>query len=71
MDMKLTGNITGQPIDYTGQESGYYRQVEKFIEAFKNKDQSSILSSYADAVKTLAVTISANRSLVSGKVEIV
>lgn len=71
MDTKLIGNIAGQTVDYIGQESGYYRQVEKFISAFKNNDQSSILSSYGDAIKTLAVTIAANRSLVSGKVEIV
>jgi len=69
MDTRLTGNIAGQGVDYTGQESGYYRQVEQFAQAVNSRDQSLILSNYADAAKTLAVTITANRPLISGQSE--
>lgn len=68
-DLRLSGTIAGQRVDYTGEESGYYRQVERFIKAVETKDQGSILSSYADAVKSLAATVAANRSLVTGQVE--
>jgi len=41
------------------------------VQAVKANDQGLILSSYADAAKTLAVTVSANRSMATGKVEAV
>jgi predicted dehydrogenase len=69
LDTRLYGNISGQRIDYTGEETGYYRQVEKFIQAVKTNSQESILSNYADAAKTLAITISANRSMATSNVE--
>ena len=56
-------------IDYDGEESGYYRQVEQFIKAVEAGDQKSIRTNYADAAKSLAVTIAANKSLESGKIE--
>ena len=71
LDTRLHGAVAGQRVDYTGEESGYYRQVEKFVQAVKACDQNSILSNYADAAKTLAVTVSANRSIATGKVEMV
>jgi len=71
LDMRLIGAVAGQRVDYTGEESGYYRQVERFIQAVKAGDQNPILSSYADATKTLAVTVAANRSMATGKVETV
>lgn len=71
LDTRLIGRVVGQSVDYTGEESGYYRQVEKFIQAVEANNQSSILSNYADAVKTLSATVSANRSIETGKVETV
>ncbi len=68
-DLGLRGQIGGEGIDYTGTEAGYFRQVEQFIKAVAANDQGSVLSSYADAVKTLAVTLAANRSLETGQVE--
>ena len=65
----MQGNIEGKAIDYDGEEEGYYRQVEHFIKAVETENQGIIRSDYADAVKTLAVTIAANKSLESGKVE--
>lgn len=38
-----------------------------FIEAVKKKDDSKIRSNYADAVKTLVVTLAVNESITSGK----
>jgi len=69
LDLKLRGSVEGKQIDYDGVESGYFRQVEQFMQAVETNNQSLIRSSYADAVKTLAVTLAANCSLETGKVE--
>ena len=69
LDLKLRGSVGGEQIEYDGVESGYFRQVEQFMKAVETNDQSLIRSSYADAVKTLAVTLAANRSLETGKIE--
>ncbi len=68
-DLGLRGQIGGEGIDYTGTEAGYFRQVEQFIKAVDANDQGLVLSAYADAVKSLAVTLAANRSLETGQVE--
>jgi predicted dehydrogenase len=68
-DLTLSGNIDGQEVSFQGQEAGYFRQVEQFLEAVRHKDQERVRSSYADALKTLAVTDAANRSLQTGQVE--
>lgn len=68
-DTHLTGHIDGEPVDFVGEETGYFRQVELFLRAAREKDQELVRSSYADGVRTLAVTLAANRSLESGQVE--
>ncbi|MCY3739750.1 MAG: Gfo/Idh/MocA family oxidoreductase [Candidatus Poribacteria bacterium] len=68
-DSGLRGQISGEGVDYTGTEAGYFRQVEQFISAVDANDQGLVLASYADAVKSLAVTLAANRSLETGQVE--
>lgn len=68
-DLGLRGQIGGDGVDYTGTEAGYFRQVEQFVKAVDANDQALVLSSYADAVKTLAVTLAANRSLETEQVE--
>ena len=68
-DLGLRGQIAGEGIEYNGSEAGYFRQVEQFIKAVEANDQSTVRSSYADAFKTLAVTLAANRSLETGQVE--
>ncbi len=68
-DLRLQGQIGGDAVDYTGAEAGYFRQVEMFIKAVAANDQGLVRSDYADALKTLAVTLAANRSLESGAVE--
>ena len=71
MDTELTGYIDQDEIDYRGEERGYFRQVERFVAAVEAQDQSLVRTSYADAVKTLAATLAANRSLETGQVETV
>ena len=68
-DLGLRGQIGGEGIDFNGSEAGYFRQVEQFIKAVEANDQSLVRSSYEDAVKSLAVTLAANRSLETGKIE--
>ena len=68
-DLGLRGQIAGEGIEYNGSEAGYFRQVEQFVKAVEANDQSLVRSSYADAYKTLAVTLAANRSLETAQVE--
>jgi predicted dehydrogenase len=68
-DLKLSGQIEGKEVSFEGQEAGYFRQVEQFLEAVRRRDQSLVRTPYADALKTLAVTDAANRSLQTGQVE--
>lgn len=68
-DNSLRGQIAGESIEYNGSEAGYYRQVEQFIKAVESNDHTLVRSSYADAVKTLAVTLAANHSLETGQIE--
>jgi predicted dehydrogenase len=68
-DLNLSGHIGGQEVVYEGQEAGYFRQVEQFLQAVRENDQNRVRSSYADAMKTLAITDAANRSLQTGQVE--
>lgn len=69
LDTRLSGKVAGQPIDYTGDETGYFRQVELFLAAVRAQDQSLVRSPYADAARSLAVTLAADRSLQSGRPE--
>ena len=69
LDYQLRGHIDGESIEFDGTESGYYRQVEHFVKAVEINDQNLVRSGYADAVKTLAVTVAANRSIQTGQVE--
>lgn len=66
MDLELSGVIDGQAVHYTGEETGYIRQVGEFLQAVAQRDQSLVRSDYADAVKTLAVTMAAEQSLQQG-----
>ena len=48
-------------------ESSHMRAVQMFIEAIKSGNPNLIKSPYADAVKTLAITLAANESIKSGQ----
>jgi len=70
-DLHLVGMKDGEPVEYTGEETGYFRQVDGFLRALRTGDQKLVRSSYADAVRTLAATLAATRSLETGQVETV
>lgn len=69
MDTKLAGKVDDQDIDYTGAETGYHRQVAAFLKAVESGDQGAVRTDFENAVRTLAVTLAADRSLASGKPE--
>jgi predicted dehydrogenase len=69
MDAKLRGRMGKEAIDFEGKERGYFRQVEHFVRAIDTNDRSLVRSDYNDALKTLAATVAANRSLQTGQVE--
>lgn len=52
--------------DYQGDEDGYFRQVETFLAACAAGDQSLIPTDYADAVRSLAVSVAFNESMATG-----
>lgn len=56
-----TETKTFQPI------SAHFRESEAFVKAVATGDQSLILSDYADGVKSLAVSIAANKSAETGE----
>ena len=68
-DFSLVGRDGEEKIDYEGEEAGYFRQVKAFLQAIELNDRSLIRSDYADAARSLAVTLAANASLRSGRAE--
>lgn len=69
MDKHLHGIVNNENVEFYGEESGYFRQIEQFLRAVEGNNQTLVRSSYEDAAKTLAVTLAANVSLQSGKPE--
>ncbi len=69
MDKHLHGVINDESVECYGEETGYFRQIEQFLQAVEANNQDLVRSSYEDAAKTLAVTLAANLSLQSGKPE--
>jgi predicted dehydrogenase len=53
-------------VTYKSNVDFYEEQDRRFISAVANKNQEFLLSSYEDALKTLAVTLAANKSAESG-----
>jgi predicted dehydrogenase len=69
MDHSLQARIAEERVEYNGEESGYFRQIEEFLKAVGQNDQDLVRSSYQDGAKTLAATIAANRSLITARPE--
>ena len=67
----VRGQIDGERIDYQDSTSGYPEQVATFVRAVEHQDQSLVRCSYRDGLATLATTLAANRSLVTGWAEAV
>lgn len=67
----INGIADGKRIDEHIPTTGYPEQIDAFLIAIERQDQSSIRSSYRDAVGTFAATLAANASLHSGRTETV
>ncbi len=67
----VRGSVDGHSVEYQDSVSGYPEQVATFVRAVQMGNQSLIRCSYRDGLGTLAVTLAANRSLVSGRPEAV
>lgn len=57
----------GKVTTYQLSSNPYLEENKAFIRAIVTGDRSGIQSTYADAVKTLAVTLAANESVISGQ----
>lgn len=66
---RVYGIIDGVEVNFHGSDNYYQTEVKEFVEAVGKKDQSIIRSCYADAVRSLAVCLAANKSLETGKPE--
>ncbi|MCX6897524.1 MAG: Gfo/Idh/MocA family oxidoreductase [Verrucomicrobia bacterium] len=66
---KASGNIKGETKEAVSQKDYYVTEVERFLQAVREKNPALVRSTYADAAKSLAVVLAANRSLETGKPE--
>ncbi|MGQ9632507.1 MAG: Gfo/Idh/MocA family protein [bacterium] len=65
--MEIVTREGAQHFDF-GDDDQIYAEDRVFIDAVKGKDTSGIKSPFSDALKTLAVTLAANRSIETGEV---
>ncbi|GIX06551.1 MAG: hypothetical protein KatS3mg115_0954 [Candidatus Poribacteria bacterium] len=65
---RMVGHVGERWVELEAKESGYGRQIERFLEAVRRNDPSPIRSDYLDGTKTLAVTLAANESLHTGEI---
>lgn len=63
---RVISRIDGRARESQGTEDGYFRQIETFVAACRAGDQSLVPTDYADAVRSLAVSVAVNRSLAAG-----
>jgi len=64
----LTIREAGKVTEMRQKHNCYYDEDSIFLEAIKTGNTSKILSPYSDAVKTLSLTLGANKSLETGEV---
>ncbi|MDP6111733.1 MAG: Gfo/Idh/MocA family oxidoreductase [Planctomycetota bacterium] len=69
LNCDLRGKIGDEAVQFQGEETGYFRQVEQFVAAVEANDQDLVRSDYVNGFKSLAVTVAANQSLATGTVE--
>lgn len=60
---RVSSRVDGDAAECQGTENGYFRQIETFVAAYRAGDQSLIVTDYADAVRSLALSLAVNRSL--------
>lgn len=61
----IVGVVDGERIEYDGANDWYQREVENFVAAVEDRDESRLRSPYPDAVETLELTLAARDSLES------
>jgi predicted dehydrogenase len=64
----LTIKEAGKVTEIRQQHNCYFAEDSTFLEAIKTGDTGKLLSPYSDAVKTLSLTLGANKSLETGEV---
>lgn len=64
---RLSGTVDGETIDMTFETDPYQREVDAFLSAVRSGDPSPVRSPYSDAIRSLAVTEAATRSMDTGK----
>ena len=63
------GSIKGEAKEAGAAKDYYVTEIERFLQAVREKNQALVRSTFADAVKSLAVVAAASRSLETGKPE--
>lgn len=63
---RLSGTVDGETIDMTFDTDPYEREVDAFLTAVTEDDPSHCRSPYSDAIRSLAVTEAATRSMDTG-----
>ena len=63
----VSGTVDGEEVDEAFERNPYVREVESFLDAVESRDDGAIRSPYADATKSLALTLAVNDSIDSGE----
>jgi predicted dehydrogenase len=66
-DGTLTGTMDGAERSFSESGPPHRRELEYFVKALETGDASLVRSTYADAAKTLAVCLAANKSILTGE----
>ncbi|MFZ2642337.1 MAG: Gfo/Idh/MocA family oxidoreductase [Verrucomicrobiia bacterium] len=66
---KAEGTIKGEAKNAGSPKDYYVTEIERFLQAVREKNPALVRSTYADAAKSLAVVLAASRSLETGKPE--
>lgn len=65
-NMSLTGNVAGQSVQEADNSTGYLQEIEGFVTAVAQSDQSLLRSPYADACRSMAVCEAATAAVEQG-----
>lgn len=63
----VSGTVDGEEIDEEFDRNPSVRAVEAFVEAIETRDRAPVRSPYADAAKSLSLTLTVNESIDSGE----
>jgi predicted dehydrogenase len=66
---KASASIKGEPKEAALQKDYYAAEIERFLQAIRENNPALTRSTIADAARSLAVVLAANRSLETGKPE--